>query len=80
MKSVRSLLCTLLVCTLLTSCSASMTRSATAWEPPPLVVAACPKPPPLTDPSFGGTTQALVQLAILYRQCRAAMGLDKPPP
>ena len=41
-----------------------------------MVKAACPKPTPLTDGSFGATTEKLAWYAVNYRKCRAANGLD----
>ena len=61
---------------LLVSCSASMPPLVPSANPSPLVVASCPPPAPLLDPSFGATTEKLIELATLYRQCRAALALD----
>lgn len=44
-------------------------------EPPPLVIASCPKLSPLADDSFGATTAKLVEVAGIYYQCRAAAGV-----
>lgn len=41
-------------------------------EPDPLVVSACPALTPLSDPTFGGTTAKLVEVAGQYRECRCA--------
>jgi hypothetical protein len=38
----------------------------------PLVVASCPQLTPLSDSSFGATTEKLVQVAGQYRECRCA--------
>jgi hypothetical protein len=40
--------------------------------PDPLVTAACPELTPLTDPSFGATTQKLVEVGGQYNICRTA--------
>lgn len=59
--------------TMLTACGASMQLSPA--EPPgpkPLVVASCPELVPLNDPGFGATTLKLIEVAGVYRECRAA--------
>jgi hypothetical protein len=35
-------------------------------------VASCPELTPLADPSFGSTTLKLIEVAGIYRECRAA--------
>lgn len=47
-------------------------------EPSGLVLASCPQLTPLTDPSFGATTQKLIDVASQYHQCRAAAGIRDP--
>lgn len=43
------------------------------YEVNPLVVASCPKQlPALADDSFGATTDTLVRVIGIYRECRAA--------
>ena len=76
-------LCTAIASILLASCSASMPRRDTPPpEIPTLVVASCPWPPipPLTTGTFGETTEALVQVLAVYRECLTSMGMKVHPP
>lgn len=65
---------TTVVLTQTTGC-AWLTRHLTPPGPSPLVVASCPKLTPLLDPSFGATTEKLVEVAGIYYECRAAAGV-----
>ena len=58
--------------TALSSCSASMPPSPVPNRVRPLIEVSCPPLTPLTDPSFGATTLKLIEVAGLYRECRAA--------
>ena len=60
---------TLLALTLITGCSAS---TKPLLHPDPLVIASCPDLTPLSDKSFGATTEKLVEVAGIYYECRAA--------
>lgn len=72
-------LCTLIAAILLAGC-AFLTKPSTAG-PSPLVVASCPpKLPLLADgaDTFGDTTAKLVEVAGIYYECTAAIGIRPP--
>ena len=52
--------------------SCSTTRYAQDVGPSPLVIASCPELTPLTDNTFGATTNKLVEVAGQYYECREA--------
>lgn len=56
----------------LTACATSTQPSPEKPGPSPLVVASCPKLTPLLGPTFAETTLKLIEIAGLYRECRAA--------
>lgn len=72
-------LSTLTAITLLTLCGCS-TMPSPAPKVDPLVVASCPPLTPLADDSFGATFNKLVEVAGIYRRCRAAALGTQPQP
>lgn len=67
-----SALCTVTAAILTASCSASIPRSQ-ATQPSSLVLATCgPGLAPLTDDTFGATTDKLLEVTARFYACRAA--------
>lgn len=64
-------LCIGIASTLLMGCATS-TPSSPAKKDLLLVLLACPQATPLSDGSFGATTEKLAWYAVTYRKCREA--------
>jgi hypothetical protein len=62
-------LCTTAIAGMTLGCS---TLSTPRVEPSPLLRLNCPPLQALSDPSFGATTQALIETSVQYLKCRAA--------
>lgn len=57
---------------MLQGCETLSTRPSPVVGPTPLQIAACPPLTPLDGDTFGETTRKLIEVASIYRECRAA--------
>lgn len=71
MRSSKFLFCAIACC--LTACSTVSTKPSPAG-PSPLQVVACPPLTPLAGKQLADVVDKLIEVAGLYRQCRAAHG------
>lgn len=75
---MKTLLICILISTQLVGCGFFPKR--TADDKNPLILTECPSTlPELTDPTFGGTVQKMVEWANIYFNCRAAATAGAPP-